>query len=366
MMKKLRYLIFVIFWSCQGDAPDTFLIEGSIDGLNSRDLIYAKIKNGKPVYLDTINVSSNQFVYKASELKQEDFRFLVPIYDQKKFIKIFLDNSDIYLNGNIDSLKDVKIIGSESHDLFARLMSDYALIEKESQVINLEYQLAVLDNDSVGYIKLEEDLFANESRKSSLFLDFANKHPDSDLSAWALYQITAYDDYNTLKSSYDKLSEKVKLSLFSKNLELVLNEMAKTAIGAQAPGFILPDINGENVTLEDFKGKFVLLNFWSPMCSYCRRENPKVAELYNSYREFEFEILGINMEDEFDQEIWELVVKEDKLLFTQLLDTIGTADIFKVPNTPYNILLDKDGRIIAKDLHDERLELKLKEIFLKK
>ena len=351
--------------SCSTNNPNTFKIVGNVYGLNSRDLIYAKVENGKPVYLDTIRVSSENFNYTTANINQGDFRFLIPIYNQKKFIKLFIDNSNIRVEGYIDSIANLEITGSVSHTLFENLMKDYSLIEKKSKVISLELQLSEMEGDEIKSKKLEDDLYNNESNKSKLFLNFAKEHPQNDLSAWVLYQIVYFNDYNTLKSVYDKFSEKVKISSFAKDLDFVLKEMSKTAIGSKAPEFVLPNTKKEMISLKSYLGKYVLLKFWSPLCYYCREENPSTVKIYNKYKGSEFEIIGINIEEEHDEELWKLVIAEDKLSFPQLLDTIGIADAYKVNNTPYNILLDREGKILAKNLHGDDLEAKLIELFNK-
>lgn len=362
-MKNFLIVLSLFIISCSTDNAREFNIEGNVYGLKSRDLIYAKVVNGAPVYLDTISVSSENFNFDTENLNQEDFRFLIPIYDQKKFIKIFIDNSDIQVSGNIDSIQGIKITGSKSHSLFDGLMKDYGLIEKESKVINLQLQLALMDNDTIESQELETELFDSEKRKSALFLDFSKEHPNSDLSAWALLQILAYSDYNTLKKIAENFTDKVKASSFYTDLDFILTEMAKTAIGADAPQFSLPKINGEQVKLSSYKGKVVLLDFWSPLCEYCRLSNPKMEKLHQKYKEKGLVVIGVNSAPEDGLDIWKLVVEQDKLTYLQLIDSLGVADDYKVSSTPYTILIDENQKIIGKNIHDIELEEALRELF---
>ena len=361
-MRKSIYLLFVVLWSCTGNPGQAFNVKGDINNLGSNDLIYAKIVNGKPYYLDTINVENGKFNFNISDLNQDDFRFFIPINNKSKFIKVFVDNSDINISGDIDSLENIKISGSESHNLFEGLMNDYSTIDKQSRVLSLELRLANMEEDVDAISSLEEKFYASESEKPKLFIDFAKTHSNSNLSPWALYQISSYSDFNILKPIYDKFSEKVKQSYFSEDLKFILDEMSKTAIGAKAPEFTLPNTEGDNTSLSSFKGKLVLLDFWSPMCFYCRQENPHIVKLYEKYKGKDFEIIGINVEGKQDLDIWKLVIEEDKLIYPQLLDSIGIADVYKVKNTPYNVLIDANGIIVAKDLHEEALDNKLEEL----
>ena len=359
-MKNILYLVFAVMMSCSTD--NAFNINGEISNLNS-DLLYAKIENERPVTLDTIKVVDGKFDFSTAKLVEDNFRFLIPISNQQTFIKIFIDNSDIHLKGSSDSLSFVSITGSVNHTLYENLMKEYEAIDTETQRINFEIQMARMDEDGVSLTNLEEKLYANEDKKPKLFIDFAKSNPNSNVSSWALLQIVSFAEYNQIAPVYDLFSEKVKTSTYSNILKTILDELGKTAIGVEAPEFSLPNAKGENISLADFKGKIVLIDFWSPTCVYCRLENPHVVSLYNTYKSKGFEVIGVNVDGNKDLDIWELVIEEDKLDWTQLLDNIGVADVYKVNNTPYNILIDADGVIIAKDLHQEDLDKKLAELF---
>ena len=343
-------------------AETTFKINGKISNLDS-DLLYAKIENGRPINLDTIKVIDGKFNFEAQDLLEDDFRFLIPITNQHTFIKIFIDNSDIQLRGNADSLSFVAITGSVTHTLFENLMKEYEEIDTETQLLVLEIQMAKNDEDGVSVTNLEDKLYTNEDKKPQLFINFAKSHPESNVSAWALLQIVSFAEYNQLSPVYNLFSDKVKASTYSKTLKTILDDLGKTAIGVKAPEFSLPDADGNKISLASFKGKVVLIDFWSPMCVYCRLENPQMVELYKNYKDKGFEIIGINVEGNEDLDIWELVIEEDKLTWTQLLDNVGVADVFKVKNTPYNVLVDADGVIVTKDIHQEDLDKKLEELF---
>ena len=361
-MRNILYLVFAVMMSCSTDT--TFNINGDISNLND-DLLYAKIENQRPITLDTITVVDGKFDFSTNKLIEDDFRFLIPISNQQTFIKIFIDNSDIQIKGRSDSLSFVSITGSVNHTLYENLMKKYEAIDAETQLINFEIQMARMDEDGVSLTNLEEKLYTNEDMKPKLFIDFAKSNPDSNVSAWALLQIVSFAEYNQLAPVYDALSDKVKKSTYSITLKTILDDLGNTAIGAKAPEFSLPNAKGKNISLADFKGKIVLIDFWSPTCVYCRLENPHVVSLYKTYKSKGFEVIGVNVEGNKDLDIWKLVIEEDKLDWTQLLDNIGVADVYKVNNTPYNILIDANGVIIAKDLHQEYLDKKLDELFNK-
>jgi len=352
-MRRLFYVFIVALMSCSGAKENTFKIEGSLNGLNSRSLIYTKIVNGRPFFLDTIKATGDKFSFDAPILKENDFRFLVPIYNKKSFVKLFLDNSDVMVVGSIDSLHQVRVTGSKSNDLFNPLMTDYNTISLEAQVLVTKIRF---EKDLKQKHQFESMLADTDKRKTALFLGFAKDHPESSLSPWALDQIIKFSDYATIYPIAENVSDEAKSSEFYTDLNRKLLLMKPTSKGMPSPKFSLPNIDGKTVTLDEFKGKYVLLNFWSPLCSHCRVENPELVELYNNFGGDDFEIVGINVDFNHDIEIWKLVVKEDKLKYTQLSDTANYSDSYRFSRTPFNVLLDKDGKILGSKLTPESVK----------
>ena len=137
---------------------------------------------------------------------------------------------------------------------------------------------------------------------------------------------------------------------------------AQVSIGGQAPEISLPDKNGDTVKLSGLKGKIVLIDFWASWCVPCRRNNPFLVYLYKKYKSKGLEIYGLSIDEEKDR--WLNAVKKDKLTWLQVMDDKGwdapSALRYGVDAIPANVLLDKEGKIIAVNLEGQALEKKLK------
>ena len=149
------------------------------------------------------------------------------------------------------------------------------------------------------------------------------------------------------------------------NLKSQIKNAESFIVGAEAPDFTMKNLDGEEVSLSDFRGKVVLIDFWASWCGPCRKDNPHVVELYKKYKEDGFEILGVSLDKTKDR--WEQAIAKDKLTWTHVSDLKGwqnaVAQMYSVKSIPHTVLLDEEGKIIARKLRGPQLDQKLASIF---
>jgi len=150
---------------------------------------------------------------------------------------------------------------------------------------------------------------------------------------------------------------------FRQNIQTQINRSKSTIIGAVAPEISQKTPDGEVAKLSDLRGKVVLIDFWASWCGPCRRENPKVVALYNKYKDQGFEVLGVSLDG--DKKRWVAAIEKDKLTWTHVSDLkkwkSGAAADYGVRSIPTTILIDQEGRILAKNLKGAALEAKVKQ-----
>lgn len=147
-------------------------------------------------------------------------------------------------------------------------------------------------------------------------------------------------------------------------------QMQKTEglVGKQAPEIVLPDVNGKEVKLSSFKGKYVLVDFWASWCGPCRHENPNVVKAYNQFKDKNFTILGVSLDGPGEKDEWVKAIMKDNLTWTQVSElkewesAVVSDYNFEEIGIPFNVLIDPDGKIIAQELRGEALERKLEEV----
>lgn len=149
---------------------------------------------------------------------------------------------------------------------------------------------------------------------------------------------------------------------FRENIQTQINRSKSTIIGAVAPEISQQTPDGEVAKLSELRGKVVLIDFWASWCGPCRRENPKVVALYNKYKDQGFEVFGVSLDG--DKKRWLAAIEKDNLTWTHVSDLkkwkSGAAADYGVRSIPQTILIDKDGKILAKNLKGAALEAKVK------
>ncbi|MCS6905102.1 MAG: TlpA disulfide reductase family protein [Bacteroidia bacterium] len=145
-----------------------------------------------------------------------------------------------------------------------------------------------------------------------------------------------------------------------------LNEMGRLRIGQPAPEIALSSPDGKTIKLSQLRGKVVLLDFWASWCGPCRRENPHVVKTYKHYNPKGFEVFSVSLDN--NAENWKRAIKEDNLMWPYHVSDLrgwqsSAAQLYGVTSIPFTILLDKEGRIIAKNLRGQQLEQRLRKIF---
>lgn len=140
--------------------------------------------------------------------------------------------------------------------------------------------------------------------------------------------------------------------------------LAGTAVQAQvkkgqlAPAIMLPDMEGQPVSLDSLRGKVVLLDFWASWCGPCRANNPNLVMLYDKFRGKGFEILGVSIDK--SKTDWKKAIEKDGLTWLQVLDPGGwnaqSTEVYGVDAIPASFLIDKKGVIRGVNLEGRELE----------
>ncbi len=147
-------------------------------------------------------------------------------------------------------------------------------------------------------------------------------------------------------------------------LEFDLNKNATFTPGMPAPDLVGQTPDGGSLALSQLKGKYVLIDFWASWCGPCRRENPNVVANYKKYKDKGFEIFGVSLDKNADA--WKKAIQDDGLTWQHISDLKGWssdhARLYSVSSIPQTVLIDKEGKIVQRNLRGEQLTAKLQEL----
>ena len=255
---------------------------------------------------------------------------------------------------------------------------DYIALQSEIKPVEDKLSAIIKDFEDASTEKKNDPDFKSsiESRHSevvkeltSVLRSFISNHPDSYVSLIVLRDLAnpnSGTDSPTLIGLYNSLSEPVKKTDMGEILGAHLLSETRTAIGAEAPDFTENDPSGNPVKLSDFRGKYLLIDFWASWCGPCRMENPNVVNAYAQFKNKNFEILGVSLDTQNSKNAWLNAIQNDNLIWAQVSDLKGwkcrIALLYGVENIPQNFLIDPNGVIIAKNLRGEDLISKLQSV----
>jgi thiol-disulfide isomerase/thioredoxin len=203
---------------------------------------------------------------------------------------------------------------------------------------------------------------------------YIKEHPDAFASLFFLSMVAKEYSLPELETAYNGLSSKYKNTQPGRGLASKIASLKVIRDGGPAPDFTKMNIEGKRVSLSEFKGKYVLLDFWGSWCGPCRAANPHLKELYSKYASKGFEIVGIASEKVSGQvqaeKMWKEAVEKDGLTWTNLLNNElnmqqDVVALYSIEGYPTQILLDQQGKIIARWLGaaGTQLDEKLSAIF---
>ena len=268
-----------------------------------------------------------------------------------------------------DSLGNTEVTGSASHKDYLALKAKEAPYEAAEDALYKDYSTARKNKDSVGERVAENKIDSIESLvKEDVYKGFVKDYgKKSPVALYALAQYTGYSiDPVKAQPLYDQLAPSIKNLPAGKAFEKRIAVAKTLQIGRPALPFTETDTLGSPVSLASFKGKYVLIDFWASWCGPCRAENPNVVKAFNDYKDKGFTVLGVSLDRPGQKERWLKAIHDDRLAWTHVSDLKfwdnDVAQLYDVKAIPQNFLIDKEGKIIARDIRGEELETTLQQV----
>jgi peroxiredoxin len=342
---------------CSGiiSQAQTAKVSASLTGIKEDQVVFYYSQGDKSV-ADTVKVTAGKFTWNPKITEPQKVGTM--LFD--RFFQFFVEPGTITLTGG-NSTDSIKVSGSKSQDeseAFEKTLKDiddreYPLYQKWGKGTK-EEQLA-----------LEEKVDELRDERRARMDKYIAEHPKSFLSVNLVAEKASMGAYDKVLAAYNKLDKTAQETAAGKRIAKRLVIIKRSAIGEQMLDFTQNNTEGKPVRFADFKGKYVLVDFWASWCGPCRAENPNVLKAYNQYKDRNFTVIGVSLDDKGDN--WKKAIKDDNMPWTQVSDLKGwkneVSTYYGIMGIPSTLLIDPQGKIIAKDLRGEMLNKKLAELF---
>jgi len=385
-MKKLLFAVLaisVLFAAC--DTQKKYELSGKIEGQSEGKIFLNIEKDRKLVKIDSADIVNGEFKI-AGSVDVADMYYL-QIDDKRGAIPFFLENAAIAVEANVEALRDAKITGSASQDIYNGFVASMMEFKAKQEPIVAAYKKAMSEKKSAAKVLEAED--GDEAAKKSMeeaelamksaieeyetidaekiatVKTFVKENGNSVVSAVVAYRnLLNQLKVDEMETIYNTFGEDVKASSSALAIKSKLDILKKVAVGQPAPDFTLNTPEGTPFSLSSLKGQVVVIDFWASWCGPCRKENPHMVELYKELNPKGVEFFGVSLDDK--KENWLKAIEDDGLTWKHASDLKGwksaAAKLYGVNSIPATVVIDQNGTIVAKKVFGDELKAEVEKL----
>lgn len=379
-MKRILMLLTVmtVLISCNKAGENEYIISGTVKGIADGKTVILEKQDGmgQVVPLDTVKVKDGKFTMTGSAKEPEIMLLQVETTQGK--VPFVLENGDIKITIDKDSLQKSKFSGTYNNDVFSKFNDDLTKFQKEFQKKLTSFQNANMAKmnaaqeakDTITINKLMKEYQGIQKEGMEFYVKFAEGNPKALLSALIVDSMLNDPavDLVRVKKIYAGFSPELKKYKPGKSIQSKLDKIANPVtvapaanVGSLAPDFTAPNPEGKSISLKQSLGKVTIVDFWASWCKPCRAENPNVVALYAKYHAKGLNILSVSLDKEASA--WKAAIAKDKLTWNHVSNLKEFEDPialqYGINAIPSIYILDAKGVIIAKDIRGEELNAKI-------
>lgn len=386
MQRILLALLTIILTNCNAIGGDDYVINGKLNNANAKSIYLERISHTEIKMIDSAVLKNGIFTLKGpieslgfyrlrikSNTPQGELFWFMSL-NKKELVQVTLDEK---------SPMNYTITSNESQKEFQDLVKNFNAQQSETMQLYQQYNaLAQKDPNSKEAQEIGTQINA-KTENFNRYLTGVIQTSKNPMTKYYLYSVMLQQFQNQpvpeqltqdIRVFAEKLNKEMPGSNYANDFQAIVNNLdaqkrmaeAKTKldVGAQAPDIDLVKEDGSKVKLSSFKGKIVLMDFWASWCRPCRMENPNVVAAYNKYKSKGLVILSISQDQDLTK--WKAAIGQDGLTWTtHFSDNLAggiASSTYDVSYIPKTYLLDKNGKIAAKDLRGPALEAEIEKL----
>ena len=381
-MKHTFLFIIISFFVCESNSQNIssnrFKLDGEIKNCDSCFVILGYINKAGKRISDTGQIKNGKFTF-FGEISEPTFATISgvkKIVDFKDInsVDFFIEPIQLLVKLDANNYSDAKLVGLKTNLEFKALIKSLDSLEKKYFLLNRKIiqEKKAYVTARTNHSRLKHEQYTNvligrlqkkniESRK--VIIKFIKHHPNSYVSPYFFYSLANQLPLDSAKKIYYSFSENIQNSSNGLFIKELFQQKEKNKIGNQAYNFMTFDYENQKVELNQFKGKYLYIDFWASWCIPCREQFPKLKNLYYKYKSKGFEVLTVSIDKDTIQ--WRRAIVKDGLnIWSNISVSKEIEDNYDNVNNPIpsGLLINPDGKIIWKTGTSDSLEDVLKRI----
>jgi peroxiredoxin len=359
----IAFALFMVASCAKTKEQTGFVVKGIVRNLTGNQITIQELTTKGLVFIDSTTVAPDGSFELMGNLGERTFCVIqvnngaaVLVVDSLAEILVSIDANkpeDFTVKGSAETekLKQLLQLNNKYMELVKTIEGKYAQYSDNIPPVAVQNQIRA-EYDSL--------MKARENDMQALTLQMEN----SLVPFFATNYLMPQANFEFFKQVDAKYFAEFSRSKYAQELHKRVETLGKTAVGSMAPDIVLQDPFGKTVSLSSLRGKTVLIDFWASWCRPCREESPNLVKAYQKYKTRGFEVFSVSLDD--NRDAWQKAINDDKLLWTHVSDLMkwnsSVVNLYNIEGIPFTVLIDGEGKIIAKNLRGNALDEKLAEI----